>query len=222
MSSSSRYAWQRRKPVTGLSQYNTAKYYYNLVGRLAGMSFTLGSPQCFALAIIIFGFFGFLQGWRISLVLMAFTLAAILFLFIGGADGIANFIFVRLPQTLNTLTGGALFSSSMPPPTANEVLISALVALGIAMILGLVIGNRAFGGKGNAVSTQDHFIGVIPGLITGYAIVSYASHIFAGTQTISLGVTTPSTSSVGNYIVLIVVIAVIALILGLLTARFGK
>ena len=47
------------------------------------MSLTLQSPQCFALAIIVFGFFGFLQGWKIALVLMAFTLAAILFLFIG-------------------------------------------------------------------------------------------------------------------------------------------
>jgi hypothetical protein len=190
------------------------------------MSLTLGSPQCFALAIIIFGFFGFLQGWRISLVLMAFTLAAILFLFIGGAEGIASFIFVRLPETLHTLTsglsGGGLFSSSMPPPTANEVLISALVALGLAMILGLVVGNRAFPGKPGSVPTKDHFLGVIPGLVTGYAIISYASHIFSGTQTLSLGVTTPTTTSVGNYIVIIVIIAVIALILGLLTARFGK
>ncbi|HXX78435.1 MAG TPA: hypothetical protein VEI53_08095, partial [Ktedonobacteraceae bacterium] len=62
----------------------------------------------------------------------------------------------------------------------------------------------------------------IPGLVTGYAVISYASHIFAGTQVLSLGVTTPSTASVGNYIVVIVVIAVIALILGLITARFGK
>jgi hypothetical protein len=186
------------------------------------MSLTLQSPQCFALAIIVFGFFGFLQGWRIALVLMAFTLAAILFLFIGGAEGIASFIFVRLPETLNTLTGGALFSRSMPLPTANEVLIGALLALGIAMLLGLVVGNRAFAGKPGSVPTKDHFLGVIPGLVTGYAIISYASHIFAGTEAIQVAVATPSTASVGSYIVIIVVIAVIALILGLLTARFGK
>lgn len=186
------------------------------------MSLTIQSPQCFALSIIIFGFFGFLQGWRIAIFLMAFTLAAILFLFIGGADGIASFIFVRLPETLHTLTGGALFSASMPPPTANEVLISALVALGIAMVLGLVIGNRAFPGKPGSVPTKDHFLGIIPGLVTGYAIIAYASHIFAGTQSLSIGVTTPSTTSVGDYIVVIVIIAVIALVLGLLTARFGK
>jgi hypothetical protein len=197
-------------------------YKYNCGGRLAGMSLTLQSPQCFALAIIVFGFFGFLQGWKIALVLMAFTLAAILFLFIGGAEGIASFIFVRLPETLHTLTGGALFSASMPLPTANEVLIAALLALGVAMLLGLVVGNRAFAGKPGSVPTKDHFLGVIPGLVTGYAIISYASHIFAGTEVIQVGVATPSTASVGSYIVVIVVIAVIALILGLLTARFGK
>jgi hypothetical protein len=194
----------------------------NRGGRLAGMSLTLQSPQCFALTIIVFGFFGFLQGWRIAIVMMGFTLAAILFLFIGGAEGIASFIFVRLPETLHTLTGGALFSATLPPPTANQVLISALVALGIAMILGLIVGNRAFPGKPGSVPTGDHFLGIIPGLVTGYALISYASHIFAGTQTLSLGVTTPTSTSVGNSIVVVVIIAVIALILGLITARFGK
>src|SRR5438477_9492870 len=182
------------------------------------MSLTLQSPQCFALAIIVFGFFGFLQGWRIALVLMSFTLAAILFLFIGGAEGIASFIFVRLPETLNTLTAGALFSKSLPPPTANQVLISALIALAFAMILGVIVGNRAFPGKPGSVPTKDHFWGVIPGVVTGYAVITYVSHIFAGTQTISLGVTTPTPSNVSNYIVVIVIIALIALVLALITA----
>ena len=186
------------------------------------MPLALNSVQCFAIVIIIFGFFGFLQGWRNALVLMGFTLAAVLFLFIGSAQGIATFIFVRLPETFHTLTGGALFSSTYPPPSANQVLISSVIAIGFAMFLGIIVGNRAFPGKPGSVPTKDHFLGVIPGLVTGYAIISYASHIFAGTQSLSVGVTTPSTTSIGNYIVVIVVIAVIALILGLLTARFGK
>ncbi len=181
------------------------------------MPLALNSVQCFAIVIIIFGFFGFLQGWRNALVLMGFTLAAVLFLFIGSAQGIATFIFVRLPETFHTLTGGALFSSTYPPPSANQVLISALIALVFAMFLGVIVGNRAFPGKPGSV-----FLGVIPGLVTGYAIISYASHIFAGTQTISLGVTTPTPSNVSSYIVVIVIVALIALVLALLTARFGK
>jgi hypothetical protein len=186
------------------------------------MPLGLNSVQCFAIVIIIFGFFGFLQGWRSALVLMGFILAAVLFLFIGSAQGIATFIFVRLPETLNTLTGGALFSSTYPPPSANQVLISALIALAFAMFLGVIVGNRAFPGKAGSVPTKDHFWGVIPGLVTGYAIISYLSHIFAGTQSISLGITPPTPSNVSNYIVVIVVVALIALVLALLTARFGK
>jgi hypothetical protein len=185
------------------------------------MSLTLQSPQCFAIAIIIFGVFGFLQGWRISLVLMGFTLAAVLFLLIGGATGFAEILFVRIPQTVNVLSGGAIGPKSPSPPSANQVLISALVALGVAMFLGIVVGNRAFPAK-PPISTKDHFLGVIPGLVTGYALISYASRLFAGNQTISVGATTPSPSTLGNYIVVLVVIAVIALVIGLLTARFGK
>ena len=186
------------------------------------MPLALNSVQCFAIVIIIFGFFGFLQGWRNALVLMGFTLAAVLFLFIGSGEGIATFIFVRLPETFHTLTGGALFSSTYPPPSANQVLISSIIAIVFAMFLGVIVGNRAFPGKPGSVPTKDHFLGVIPGLVTGYAIVSYASHIFAGTQSISLGITPPTTTNIGNYIVVIIVIALIALVLGLITARFGK
>ena len=186
------------------------------------MSLTLGSPQCFAIAIIIFGIFGFLQGWRISLVLMGFTLAAILFLFIGGASGVAELLFVRIPQTINVLTGGAIGPQSPPPPSSTEVLISALISVGVAMLLGIVIGNRAFPAKPGSIPTKDHFIGIIPGLVTGYALIIYVSHLFAGTQTISLGATTPSPSSLNNYLVALVVIAIIALVVGLLVARFGK
>lgn len=186
------------------------------------MSLTLGSPQCFAIAIIIFGIFGFLQGWRISLVLMGFTLAAVLFLFIGGANGIAEILFVRIPQTINVLSGGAIGPKSPPPPGSTQVLLSAIIALGVAMLLGVIVGNRAFPAKPGSIPTKDHFLGIIPGLVTGYALISYASRLFAGTQSISVGASTPSPSALGDYIVVLVVIAIVALVVGLLTARFGK
>ena len=130
--------------------------------------------------------------------------------------------FVRIPQTVNVLSGGAIGPASPPPPSANQVLLSAIIALGVAMLLGIIVGNRAFPAKPGSIPTKDHFLGVIPGLVTGYALISYASRLFAGTQTISVGAATPSPNSLGNYIVVIVVIAIIALVVGLLTARFGK
>jgi hypothetical protein len=191
------------------------------------MNLTLQSPQCFAIFIFLFGFIGFLQGWKRSIVVMAFTLAAILFLYIGGSSGIAEVIFVRIPQTVNVLTGGAIGPKSPPPPSSTEVLISAIISLGIAMLLGFIIGGRAFpstkaGNVTFTAHTSERFLGIIPGLVTGYALITYLSHIFSGTQSILLGVATPNPNSLGNYIVVIVVIALVAIVLGLLTTRFGK
>src|SRR2546429_4839354 len=91
-------------------------FYYNRGGRLEGMNLTLQSPQCFAIIIFLFGFIGFLQGWRRSVVLMGFTLAAVLFLYIGNASGIAEIFFVRIPETINVISGGAIGPKSLPPP----------------------------------------------------------------------------------------------------------
>jgi hypothetical protein len=186
------------------------------------MALFLSSVQCLAIGLFIFGLFGFLQGWRHGLVFMGFTLVAVLFLYIGGANGIAQIFFVRIPQTINVLTGGAVGPSSPPPPSATEVLISALIMLGVAMLLGFLVGNRAFPSKPGSVSTADHFLGIIPGLVAGYAVVSYVSHLFASNPSVSVGVTTPSPSALGSYIVILVIIAIVVLVIGLVTARFGR
>jgi hypothetical protein len=209
------------------------------------MSLTI-PPQCFAIFIVLFGFIGFLQGWRRAVVLMGFTLSAILFLTVGLGNFFATIIFVRIPQTINTLTAGALFSSSMPPPNAQEVLITKLIVLGVAMLLGFIIGGRAFkataqtferfigiipgliiiGGRAFKATAQtfERFIGIIPGLITGYALISYLGSLFAANQTISVGVTTPASSALSNSTVILalVIIAVVAIVIGLLTTRLGK
>jgi hypothetical protein len=198
------------------------------------MNITLQSPQCFALFIFLFGFIGFLQGWRRAVVLMGFTLAAILFLSVGSPTNnlgyfLAAFIFQRLPETIHTLTGGALFSASMPPPSAQQILFSKLVVLVVAMVLGFIIGGRAFPAQklGNTLIVADagaRFLGIIPGLITGYAIVTYLGSLFAANQTISVGVTTPASSALSstNILLVLVIISVVAIIIGLLTTRLGK
>ncbi len=198
------------------------------------MNLTFGSPQCFAIFIFLFGFIGFLQGWKRTVVLMGFTLAAILLLSVGSGTNslgyyLAAFIFQRLPETIHTLTGGALFSASMPPPSAQEVLITKIIVLGLAMVLGFIIGGRAFpsqkiGGVTVSAHTSDRFLGIIPGLITGYAIISYLGSLFAANQTISFGVTTPASSALSssNILLVLVIISVVAIIIGLLTTRFGK
>ena len=191
------------------------------------MNLTLQSPQCFALIIFFFGFVGFLQGWRRSVVLMGFTLAAVLFLYIGNASGIAEILFVRIPETINVISGGAIGPKTLPPPSSAEVLIAELATLGVTMLLGFIIGGRAFpstkaGNVTFTAHTSERFLGIIPGLVTGYALITYLSHIFSATQSVSLGVATPNPNTVSSYIVVLVIIAIIAIILGLLVARLGK
>jgi hypothetical protein len=193
------------------------------------MALVLNSVQCFAIGIVIFGFIGFLQGWRRSIVVMGFTLAAILFLLVGGANGVAEVLFVRIPQTVNLLTGGAIGPKSPPPPSANQVFISELVTLGVALLLGFVLAGRSFPvlKAGDppiqfSAHTSQRFLGIIPGLVTGYAVMAYFGHILTANPTVSVGVATPSPSSLGSYIVLLVVIALLAIILWALTGRFGK
>ena len=66
-------------------------------------NFFLTSAQCFFLGIIAGALVGFIQGWPRAVILMAFTLAGVLFLSLGGGQGLANIIFVRFPVVWQTV-----------------------------------------------------------------------------------------------------------------------
>lgn len=116
---------------------------------------------------------------------MAFTLAAVLLLSLGGANGIALFFFVRLPLVIGDLTGGAIGAKTTPPaPSANQVISSAIGTLILAIILGFLLGGVTFpslkaGNVTISAHRRDRFIGIIPGIITGFAVDSYIGHFFA-------------------------------------------
>lgn len=194
------------------------------------MALFLNSVQCFFIGIILFGFIGFLQGWKRMLVVSGFTLATVLFLFIGGAGGIAHYLFVSGSQIIGLATNGVLGAKPGTTPTnpnSTEILISAFIAIGFAILVGFLIAARAYPSEkiGNitfTAHTRDRFIGVIPGMVTGYAVISYLSHQFASSPSITVGFNTPSQEVLGSYIVILFTIAIIAIVVGLLTARFGK
>jgi hypothetical protein len=192
------------------------------------MSLTLQSPVCFAIGMVVFGFIGFLQGWKRALVSMSITLLAVLFLSSGGANIIAQFIFVRIPLVIGTLTNGAFGATSTPPPpSSTQVLFTSIITLIVAYILGFIIGRSVFKAEKAGsylvyTSTSGRFIGLVLGLVTGYIIVNYVSKLFAANPSISIGVATPSPTTINNAIVILVVVAVVALILSLLMARLGK
>ena len=150
---------------------------------------------------------------------MAFSLAGVLFLYLGGGKSLAQFVFVRLPVILQVVSGGT--SSTKPPPSPSDVnvLATTVIAFVAIVALGYIIGNRAFP---KAVTPADRFLGVIPAVVTGYALITYVTNVFAKSPLITIGVNTPSQSLIGNYLLIIFMVAVVAVIAGLIAANAKK
>ncbi|HLH60056.1 MAG TPA: hypothetical protein VKV20_00120 [Ktedonobacteraceae bacterium] len=184
------------------------------------MALLLTAPQCFFIAMLAFGVLGFMRGWRREIVSMAFSLAGVLFLYLGGGKGLADFIFVRFPIILQIIAGGNSSSTKTPPtPTDVNVLVVTIIAFVVIVGLGYIIGNRAFP---KPATPAERFLGVIPAVITGYALIEYVTNVFAKSPLITVGVNTPSQSQVGNYLLIIFVVAVVAVIAGLIAANAKK
>ena len=184
------------------------------------MSFILTSVQFYAIVIAIFAIFGFARGWRREVVSMAFIVPTVLFLYVGGGNGLAGFFLQRIPYGTNFLTDGAVGPKTLPPPPGpNQVLVVAIIALIAAIVLGFLVGNRAFKPTG---TPTERFVGIIPGLVEGVAIVAMIGRLFASNPQITVGTATPNPNNLGNGFLLIFLIAVAALIIGLLAGRVGK
>jgi|GraSoiStandDraft_47_1057283.scaffolds.fasta_scaffold427406_1 hypothetical protein len=183
------------------------------------MALLLTAPQCFFIAILAFGVLGFYRGWRREVVSMAFSLAGVLFLYLGGGKSLAEFVFVRLPVILQVVSGGTSSTKPPPPPSDVNVLATTIIAFVAIVALGYIIGNRAFP---KAVTPADRFLGVIPAVVTGYALITYVTNVFAKSPLITIGVNTPSQSLIGNYLLIIFMVAVVAVIAGLIAANAKK
>jgi uncharacterized membrane protein required for colicin V production len=188
-------------------------------GRQALMSFILNSGQFYLIVIAIFAIIGFARGWRREVISMAFIVPTVLFLYVGGGNGLAGFFLQRIPYGTNFLTGGAVGPKILPPaPVANQVLVVSVITLIAAIALGFLVGNRI---KPEGTPTE-RFIGIIPGLVEGVAIVTMIGRLFASNPQITVGTATPNPNNLGNGFLVIFLIAVAALIIGLLARRVGK
>lgn len=183
------------------------------------MALLLTAPQCFFIAILAFGVLGFIRGWRREVVSMAFSLAGVLFLYLGGGKSLAEFIFMRVPVIWQIIAGNSSSIKTPPEPSAVNILAVTIIAFVVIVGLGYIIGNRAFP---KAVSPAERILGVIPAVITGYALIEYVTNVFAKSPLITVGVSTPSQSQVGNYLLIIFVVAVVAIIAGLIAANAKK
>jgi len=186
------------------------------------MALLLTAPQCFFITILVFAIIGFQRGWRREVISLAFALAAVLFLYLGGGTGLANFFFVRLPIILQDVIAPNPSASKVPPqgPSQTDIFFATIVAFVVIVAVGYLVGNKAFP---KPTTPAERFLGIVPGIITGYALLTYIVFVFAkSSPLLTVGVTAPSQSLVGNYILVIFLIAIVAVVIGLISASAKK
>jgi drug/metabolite transporter (DMT)-like permease len=184
------------------------------------MSLPFTATQCFFAAIIVFALIGLQRGWRREVVSLAFILVGLLFLLTFNlGQGIAHFIFVRAPVLIADIFGQPVGKLNNEP-SAQIVQLTTLITFVVILVLGYLIGNKVMP---KAVTPADRILGVIPAVISGFAVVFFINSYFSRTQNgsslFTLAVETPNPS---QYIVVIFVIAVVAVIIGLVAASVKK
>ena len=183
------------------------------------MALLLTAPQCFFIVILAFAVIGFQRGWRRELVSLGFSLGAVLFLFLNGGAGLADFIFVRLPIIAQLIAGSSGSNGQSTGPTDTQVLLTTIITLIVVVVAGYLIGNRAFD---RPKTPQERLLGILPAIVSGYFLMLYVTNRLAKTPLITFGVNTPDQSQVGNYVLIIFVIAVVVIVAALIAASAKK
>ena len=180
------------------------------------MSVPFTSQQCFFVVILAFIVIGFMRGWRRELVSLVFVLLAAVLIRPGTNNTIGQLI-ARIPSTVGYLASG----SSSTGTTASSNFLGpwgTLLIFALVVGLGYFIGNKAFP---RPTAPAERFIGVIPGVISGAFIMGYlvSSGFFGSRPAVNIEVTPPDPS---NYIAIIFIIVVAALIIALIASRTKK
>jgi len=183
------------------------------------MTFLFTPQQCFVFAIVAFGVIGFWRGWRREVISLAFALTGVLFLLLNGGDALAQLAFVKTPIVIHDIfSSGPMTTPSKPDPTA--VLIVTLITFVVIVVTGYIIGNRAFPGK--TLTPAERLLGVLPGLVTGYFLITYIANIFSKSPLITVGFGTPTQNVVTNYVPLLIIVAIVVVVAGLIASRAKK
>lgn len=184
------------------------------------MAWQLTAPQCFFIAIIAFGVIGFQRGWRREVISLAFTLTGILFL-VFASLGLAQFVFVNLPRATLTLLSGTSTAQPATTISANDprVVICTAGAFVCFIVLGYLVSRRA---APKPSSTAERIFGIIPAVISGYAILTFISNTFVKTSLFTFNVNTPNQTLVSSYLLVIFIVVVMAVIVALVAASTKK
>ena len=184
------------------------------------MVWQLTAQQCFFIAIVGFAVFGFQRGWRREIISLAFILTGILFLLFG-SQGLAQFVFINLPRAMQ-----ALFAGGAPTQPAQTIAAGdprVAVATGITFIifvaLGYLLSQRL---SPKPANPAERIWGIIPAVISGYAILNFITLAFGKTSLLTFNVDTPNQGQISGYLLLIFVVVVVAVVVGLIAASSKK
>ncbi len=171
----------------------------------------------FAISILAFAWSGYRRGWKRETVSLLFIVLGIVFLLMNGGAYLARLLYQLLLNV--TLTEQQLMTSHQ-----RFVLITTIFAFAIIIVLGYVIGRRAFP---KAVG-PDRVLGIIPGIITGALVAAYVTYYrIPSTQTTVISAGTLNTDIIPNLVanftvVVIFVLALVVIFIGLVATRPKK
>ena len=171
----------------------------------------------FAISILAFAWSGYQRGWKRETVSLLFIVLGLIFLLLNGGTYLARLLYQLLLNM--TLTDKELMTSHQ-----RFVLITTIFAFAIIIVLGYVIGRRAFP---KAVG-PDRVLGIIPGIITGALVAAYLTYyIIPSTQTTVISAGTFYTNIIPNLmanftVVVIFLLALVVIFIGLAATRPKK
>ena len=184
------------------------------------MTWQLTPLECYAIAIVAFGVIGFLRGWRREAISLAFTLTGILFLIFGNVR-LAQFVYVNLPRAITTLTSG--HQNPQPAPTIKvddpKIAISTSVAFLVLIALGYLVSTKVMP---KPATTPDRLWGLIPGIISGYAILTFFTNVLNKSLLLQLNINPPNQNLIGSYLLVVFIVVVVVVILALISASAKK
>mgnify|MGYP001497924270 CR=1 FL=1 len=184
------------------------------------MVWQLTASQVFFIVIIAFGIFGLYRGWRREIISLVFILGGVLFLVLA-RDGLPQFVFVNLPRAISTLLTGA--APSQPATKISSSDPRSTLSIAVFFIAFVVIGYLvSLKAAHKAATPAEHILGVIPGVVAGYAILTFLTNALGQTSLFSVAVSTPSQNLISSYLLVIFIVAVVAIIAGLLLASTKK
>lgn len=182
------------------------------------MVLPIDSQQCFFVVILAFIVIGFVRGWRRELVSLVFILLAVFLVRPDTSRTFAQFL-SRLPTTFGYLIGNPNAAPAISAsPGALTPFWSLVIFIGV-VLLGYYIGNRAFPKPG---VPQERFIGIVPAIVSGAFVMGYLSNYLtsqSGQPRMVVAVPAPDPVS---YVPLLLIIAILAVVIGLIAARAKK